>query len=254
MTITLRHIHRFPVKGLSPQALEDVVVTAGAGLPVDRLFAFAHARSKFNAAAPQPISKANYLMLMRNAKMAGLKATYSKDGHDLNLFQADTFLAAGRLDRTEDADMLAQVILDFMGTEETFGGVTLVSAPDQILSDVGRPAISLISLSTVAALSEAWGVEVDPVRFRGNFLFGGAAPWAEFDWIGKEITIGDVTLKVHQRTERCAATTVNPTTAERDLQVPKKLRQDFDHFDCGVYAEVLTDGTVSVGDVMIVRS
>jgi hypothetical protein len=89
---------------------------------------------------------------------------------------------------------------------------------------------------------------VDPRRFRGNILFDGLPAWAEFGWIGREIRIGTARLKVFERIQRCAATNVNPDTAERDMNIPLTLRKGFGHLDLGVYAEVIADGEVKPGD------
>jgi uncharacterized protein YcbX len=53
---------------------------------------------------------------------------------------------------------------------------------------------------------------------------------------------------VVKRIVRCAATDVDPDTGMRDLAIPKTLMQNFDHMDCGVYAEVIESGTVAIGD------
>jgi hypothetical protein len=53
------------------------------------------------------------------------------------------------------------------------------------------------------------------------------------------------------RIPRCAATSVNPETAERDVTVPKALKQHFGHVDMGVYAEVVRAGRVAVGDGVV---
>ncbi len=52
--------------------------------------------------------------------------------------------------------------------------------------------------------------------------------------------------------DRCTATTVNPETAERDIDVPGDLRRSFGHVNMGIYAEVVEGGTVAVGDQVIV--
>jgi uncharacterized protein YcbX len=46
---------------------------------------------------------------------------------------------------------------------------------------------------------------------------------------------------------RCAATTVNPESGERDLDIPKLLARHFGHVICGVYAEIIADGEISNG-------
>jgi MOSC domain-containing protein YiiM len=39
-------------------------------------------------------------------------------------------------------------------------------------------------------------------------------------------------------------------TGGRDLAIPRTLTQSFGHADCGVYAEVIQGGSVSVGDLI----
>ena len=48
-------IYRYPVKGLSPQALARVTLSAGATLPADRLYAIENGPSGFDPLRP-PIS------------------------------------------------------------------------------------------------------------------------------------------------------------------------------------------------------
>ena len=91
---------------------------------------------------------------------------------------------------------------------------------------------------------------VDPVRFRGNLIIAGGPPWAEHVWVGQEITVGDARLKVHRRIGRCAATEVNPATAERDMQILRALSHGFDHTNMGVYAEVVQGGEIKSGDAV----
>jgi MOSC domain-containing protein YiiM len=41
---------------------------------------------------------------------------------------------------------------------------------------------------------------------------------------------------------------VNPTTAIRDLNVPKQLMSSYDHMDMGIYTTVVQGGEIKVGD------
>ncbi len=52
---------------------------------------------------------------------------------------------------------------------------------------------------------------------------------------------------------RCAATEVNPTTAERDLDIPAALQRNFGHNLMGIYAEVMAGGDIAIGDGLSVR-
>ena len=60
--------------------------------------------------------------------------------------------------------------------------------------------------------------------------------------------MGGARLKVTARTDRCAATNVNPDTALRDLNIPKSLVKKFGHVDMGIYAEILEGGVIHPGD------
>jgi len=50
---------------------------------------------------------------------------------------------------------------------------------------------------------------------------------------------------------RCAATQVNPATAQRDLDIVAALGRAFGHINMGVYAEVVAGGEVAVGDALL---
>ena len=78
-------------------------------------------------------------------------------------------------------------------------------------------------------------------------------PWKEFDWVGKEIKIGDSILEVFKRTQRCAATNVNPENALRDINIPNEINSHFGHLDLGVYAKVKKTGLISVNDLSLIH-
>jgi uncharacterized protein YcbX len=78
-------------------------------------------------------------------------------------------------------------------------------------------------------------------------VIDGLPPFAELDAVGSVLSFGDVSLRILSRTKRCAATEVNPITAERDLKIPYLLRKHLGHMDMGVYVEVTRGGALSVG-------
>ena len=75
-------------------------------------------------------------------------------------------------------------------------------------------------------------------------------PWVEFDWVDTSIGLGATRLDVIARTDRCAATEVDPQTGERDLGIPAALMRVWGHQDFGVYARVVEGGTLRVGDAV----
>ena len=119
-----------------------------------------------------------------------------------------------------------------------------------MISDVNHPFVSLINLASIRALEKQVAAKVDPVRFRGNFHFDGMPAWTERAWPGKRLAIGDAVIEVMEPINRCAATEVNPATAERDIRVLRGLNEGFSHVEMGVYAKVVSDGKVERGAIL----
>ncbi|WGP05993.1 MOSC domain-containing protein [Bacillus subtilis] len=137
-----------------------------------------------------------------------------------------------------------------------------LAVADQGMFDSQRSGISLINPATVAAIAEtdegraALGTdndELDPLRFRGNVLVEGLAPFEEFALIGSIIRLGGVRLAIRSTIERCPATTVNPTTTEVDVNVPRLLNSACGHLHCGIYGQILETGVVMAGDEITVE-
>jgi hypothetical protein len=49
------------------------------------------------------------------------------------------------------------------------------------------------------------------------------------------------------RTPRCAATNVNPVTAERDMTLPATMMERYGHRDLGVYLQIIEGGADRAG-------
>jgi uncharacterized protein len=52
-------------------------------------------------------------------------------------------------------------------------------------------------------------------RFRPNVVIGGAVAWAEDEWIGQRIRIGNVTFRAPKPCDRCVVTTTDQDTGVR---------------------------------------
>lgn len=242
-------IYRYPVKGLSPQALERVALAVGETLPCDRIYAIENGPSGFDPAAPEYFPKQRFLMLMRNERLAALDARFDEASHTLSIVENGEEAARGDL-RTAEGRAAIEAFFAEFGGKELRGPPRVLYAPGHSFSDVAAKVVSIINLASVAAIEDLVGAPVDPLRFRGNVYVAGWPAWREFDLIGETIAIGAAArLKVVKRIERCAATNVEPFTGVRDMNIPKALVRRFDHADCGVYAEVVAAGEVAVGDL-----
>ena len=240
-------IYRYPVKGLSPQALPWVRLAPGATLPADRLYAIENGPSGFDPAAPAYFPKICFLMLMRNERLAALRTDYDEASHTLTIHSEGREAARGDL-RTKEGRLAIEAFFRRYIPGELRGPPKVLHGEGHSFSDVAKKVVSIINLASVAAVENAAGAPVNPLRFRGNVYVDDWPAWREFDLVGAEIAMGGARLKVVKRIVRCAATEVDPATGIRDLEIPRMLMQGFGHADCGVYAEVITGGDIAVGD------
>ncbi|MFC4948781.1 MOSC domain-containing protein [Pseudonocardia sp. GCM10023141] len=108
--------------------------------------------------------------------------------------------------------------------------------------------VSEASLATVA--SETGTAHLDPRRFRMTMTVSGAASWEEESWLGREVVVGETTLRVGRPVVRCVVTTRNPESAVVDARVLHALARLRGHTDLclGVWCEVVEPGRVRRGD------
>jgi uncharacterized protein YcbX len=250
--VSVASIYRYPVKGLTPEQLPGVALAPGEPLPSDRRYAIENGPIGFDPASPQHFPKTQFLMLMRNERLAALRSRYDDASHTLTISRDGVEAARADLE-TEDGRAAIEAFFAENFADELRGPPKVLSADGHSFSDVGRKVVSLINLASVTDLEKVIGQPVHPLRFRGNLHVTGWPAWHEFELMDRVLKIGDVRLKVVKRIKRCAATNVDPETAARDLTIPATLLQTYGHPDCGIYAEVITGGRIAAGDVIEVE-
>ncbi len=258
MAIRIAAIYRYPVKGLSAESLDRVALRRGECLPQDRRFAIALPSTRFDPERPEWLSKTHFAMLMRDEKLARLHTRFDAASSELTIAcKSEGTSLRVSLAEPEGRRMVAEFLADFLGPEVE-RPLRIVDAPGHAFADARRKPnattdqyVSLINLASIAALATSVGVAIDPLRFRANFYFEGAPAWGELGWIDREITLGHARLQVVSAITRCAATQVNPTTAERDLDLVAALQSGFGHNLMGVYAEIVTAADIAIGDELV---
>lgn len=145
------------------------------------------------------------------------------------------------------------------GAEQEVGADTLplgIGAPEGGFVDFAPVhVITSASLARVAAAAES----VEPERFRPNIVIDtvDTAPFAENDWVGGTLLVGDhVVIEVILATPRCAV----PTLAQGSIPASPRLTQligtlnkvpimDMGDLAClGAYGRVIQAGPVRLGD------
>jgi uncharacterized protein YcbX len=92
---------------------------------------------------------------------------------------------------------------------------------DRVSFADGYPVL-LTTTASLAALND-WLVEdgdepIPMARFRPNIVVSGAGPWAEDEWLGRRLQIGDVTFRAAKACGRCVVTTIDQDTGETGRQ------------------------------------
>jgi uncharacterized protein YcbX len=139
--------------------------------------------------------------------------------------------------------------------------VRLVRA-DQAGGAFDEHAVTLLSEGSVEELARHTpDGTLDARRFRMLIGFDGVAAYTEDTWNGRTLRIGTAELLVRGPVPRCNATTRHPDTGQRDLKTLRLIEEhrgqtpnDFgEGLNFGVYADVLTPGTITVGDALSVQ-
>ncbi len=245
--VSLSAIYRYPVKGLSAEVMDCVDLKRGQPLPWDRAYAIENGPGRFDPLKPTHVPKISFLTLMRHADLATVTSTFEPKTQTLTISRDGGQVARGSLATPAGRAIIAQFFAEYM-KDTVKGPPKVVHAQGHVLSDVTETCVHIVNLGSVADLERIVQQPVDPIRFRPNLIVTGAPAWSEFNWVGKTVKIGEVEFEVFERTERCAATNVDPSSGRRDFDIPAILLRNRGHSDMGVYARVKTNGSVRVGD------
>ena len=202
----------------------------------------------------------------QQGKLVLVQSRYSVDTETLAL----SFPGDWRLDgRTELGDPVVTVIWGrrVPGREvngpwndalSTFCGSTVrlikTDSPGESFDEYPVSILSQASLNFLGDRANG-GPTFEGKRFRPTFLLEGCSPHEEDLWLGGVVKIGaDLRIRLVSPDPRCAITTLDPNTGERDFDVPKLVlsyRPNPRAANFGVYGTVESIGTVSLGDEVV---
>lgn len=135
---------------------------------------------------------------------------------------------------------------------ELAGHPVRIARPERA-GDVYVYPVTVVSEASVERLGREVGDRVDGRRFRMLFTLEGCDPHEEDGWAGRVVGVGAAAVRVEGRVDRCAVTTRDPETGERDLDTLRLIKgyrglSDEGTIDFGVLATVERPGRVRVGD------
>lgn len=251
MTVELKAIKRYPVKGMRGIDMPEARIAAHHMITDDRRFVIATQSSVEQDGVHGWARKSNFLQLVNTPKLAELGTEYDEATSTLTILRNGRQICKGNL-----ADAMGRTVVeDFLKAflkNDIAGAPKVYSVPDTQFGDMKEPYISVLNLASIRDFSERIvQAEIDPMRFRGNLLIDGLNAWKELEWEeGQIIRINGARFRHVHPITRCKATCVNPTTAVSDINVPLMLRKGVNHLYMGVYVEALDDVVITPGDVI----
>jgi uncharacterized protein len=241
-----------PIRGLALQSLDEAFLGPG-GVAENRRFHLVDAAGR------------RYHM-EHHPQLVRVRADYDPDAERLTL----TFPDGTVVDDTVQVD--GPITTPFQGGRPVAGHVVVGPWAEALSDYCGRPLrlvrvdrlgdgvsrgrgqVSIVSDDSVAELARRAGVdEVDGRRFRMLVHLAGCEPHEEETWIGRRVRVGEALVSLRGAVARCAITTRDPATGDRDLDTLRLIKSyrgmnAKGQIDFGVYGEVEEPGRVRVGD------
>lgn len=243
MTATVASLWRHPIKGHGREAITSVALEAEQTMPWDRTWAVAHEMSKADGTEWAPCTN-----FSRTSKIAALMAIEAR------LDEASETITLTHPERPDisfrpDGDTMAFLdwVRPLMPANRAQSARIVRMAPGRGMTDSNFPSVTICNLSSHRAVEQKLGRDLSIHRWRGNIWIEGLGPWEEFEWLDREVQVGEAVFRVRERTDRCAATMSNPKTGRRDAETLKALEDGWGHQDFSVRAEVIRSGGVALG-------
>jgi len=205
---TITGLYRYPVKGLTPEALQTVALQPRQTLPADRRYAIENGPSGFDPTAPTWLPKTCFLMLQRDEWLAALEAHFDDATSVLTLKEDGAVAAEGNLEAPGGRAAIERFLAERYASRIKGTPKVLVS-PGHSFSDVAKKVVSIINRASLAAIENMIGLPVYPLRFRANLYVKGWPAWHEASLVGETLAIS--TARLHQGLQLLAGRIVRLT-------------------------------------------
>lgn len=225
MTSSLLSIRRYPVKAMGGESLATVRIDSR-GLVGDRWFAVEDAEGHF----------------------ASGKRTRRFRRHDEVFdYSARTVDSAVIVSGPEGEWRVGDAALDSLLSARMGEPMRVLPETAERHQDGGQ--VSLIGSATLAWCEQRWDINADPRRLRVNLVIETHEPFVEEGWVGTEISIGDVRLRIAERVERCRTIDLDQDGVDARGRWLKPLAGERE-MCAAVYADVVATGQLAVGDLI----
>lgn len=231
---------RHPIKSHGREEVSSTTLIAGQTMPGDRVWAVAHDASKADGSVWVPC--ANFNRVSKVAQLMAMTAHLEDASGMVTLNHPH--LGEITFNPDEDAQDFLDWVRPIMPADRA-QSKRFVKVANRGMTDSDFPSVTLCNIASHRAVERKLGHTLSPHRWRGNIWLEGFPEWEEFEWIGRDIKIGEAILRPLERTDRCPATNTNPETGLPDTDVVAAL-DSFGHRDFSVRAQVIQGGRIDV--------
>ena len=255
MSVLISSIYFSPVKSLSFINVKSCEIKKDLGILNDRRFAFSRIidseKSHLVEKNPSERKLDNFLSLKNSPVLNRYNFIY-KD-NKLVLTLGDKELISIEAKDPEQRSMLVKKLVELESS--LMKPIFLLQNSEFPFYDTSHSnktfnSISLINLNSIQDFEKKINQKIKLQRFRGNFYIDGIEAWEEHKWIGKTIKINNISFKVEKSIPRCVAINLKPETDDNGLNLLQSLKENYSHFNMGIYLRALNDGKVEVGNTI----
>jgi len=252
MSCLIKSINYCPVKSVSFQSIEKSNIKKNLGMTNDRIFAFSRGidsnKSKLLEKDPNQRKLNNFLTLKNSPALNKYNFFYKNE--KLTLTYQEKELVTISPDNEQERLLLTNKLTELESSLSK--PIILLKNKDFPFYDTSHSnkifnSMSLVNLKSVDDFQSKINQKVEFERFRANFYVEGIDAWEERNWIDKIIKINNVSFKVEKNIPRCVAINLKPKT-DTTINLLKSLKDQYNHFDMGIYLTALDDGDINVGD------
>ena len=252
MSCLIKSINYCPVKSVSFLSIEKSNIKKNLGMTNDRIFAFSRGidsnKSKLLEKDPNQRKLNNFLTLKNSPALNKYNFFYKNE--KLTLTYQEKELVTISPDNEEERLLLTNKLTELESSLSK--PIILLKNKDFPFYDTSHSnkifnSMSLVNLKSVDDFQSKINQKVEFERFRANFYVEGIDAWEERNWIDKIIKINNVSFKVEKNIPRCVAINLKPKT-DTTINLLKSLKDQYNHFDMGIYLTALDDGDINIGD------
>jgi uncharacterized protein YcbX len=250
MMVKISSVHFCPIKSLSFQSAQTLIIKKDIGIVEDRIFAFSRGLNELDAKRiekdPSDRQLINFLTLKNSPVLNKYEFKYKNE--IITILKDNKEIASYPIKEKKN---LSKKLLEL---EPSLPNPTyllkneLFPFYDTTSSSSILNTVSLINLNSIKDFSKKINKDIEFKRFRGNIYIKDLKPLEERNWINKVILINNTEFKVLKNIPRCSATNLKINSKEADINLPNMLKKFYGHIDMGIYLIPLNNGQIKVGD------